>query len=76
MTARVFALWIFSMGLLSRNGVELIELLCMAVGVLSLAVVALGVCLADLWVRFERLLNTCRRMLSEKRIVLPKGGRR
>lgn len=76
MTARVFALWIFSMGLLSRNGVELIEFLCMAVGVLSLAVVALGVCLADLWVRFERLLNPYRRMLSEKRIVLPKGGRR
>lgn len=76
MTARVFALWIFSMGPLSRNGVELIEFLCMAVGVLSLAVVALGVCLADLWVRFERLLNPCRRMLSEKRIVLPKGGRR
>lgn len=66
----------FSMGLLSRNGVELIEFLCMAVGVLSLAVVALGVCLADLWVRFERLLNPYRRMLSEKRIVLPKGGRR
>lgn len=76
MTARVFALWIFSMGLLSRNGVELIEFLCMAVGVLSLAVVALGVCLADLWVRFERLLNPYRKMLSEKRIVLPKGGRR
>lgn len=76
MTARVFALWIFSMGPLSRNGVELIEFLCMAVGVLSLAVVALGVCLADLWVRFERLLNPYRRMLSEKRIVLPKGGRR
>lgn len=54
----------------------MIEFLCMAVGVLSLAVVALGVCLADLWVRFERLLNPCRRMLSEKRIVLPKGGRR
>lgn len=66
----------FSMGPLSRNGVELIEFLCMAVGVLSLAVVALGVCLADLWVRFERLLNPYRRMLSEKRIVLPKGGRR
>ncbi len=66
----------FSMGLLSRNGVELIEFLCMAVGVLSLAVVALGVCLADLWVRFERLLNPYRKMLSEKRIVLPKGGRR
>ena len=54
------------MGPLSRNGVELIEFLCMA----------LGVCLADLWVRFERLLNPYRRMLSEKRIVLPKGGRR
>lgn len=66
----------FSMGLLSRNGVELIEFLCMAVGVLSLAVVALGVCLADLWVRFERLLNPYRKMLSEKRIVLSKGGRR
>lgn len=48
----------------------------MAVGVLSLAVVALGVCLTDLWVRFERLLNPYRKMLSEKRIVLSKGGRR
>lgn len=65
-----------SMGPKPRNGVELIEFLCMAVGVLSLAVVALGVCLADLWVRFERLLNPYRQMLSEKRIVLPKGGRR
>ena len=42
----------------------------------SILYIALGVCLADLWVRFERLLNPCRRMLSEKRIVLPKGGRR
>lgn len=64
------------MGHLPRIGVELIEFLCMAVGVLSLAVVALGVCLVDLWARFERLLNPYRQMLSEKRIVLPKGGRR
>ena len=54
----------------------MIEFLYLAVGVLSLAVVAMGVCLADLWVRFERLLNPYRTMLSEKRIVLPKGGRR
>lgn len=76
MTARVLLYEFFRWGLCPGNGVELIEFLCMAVGVLSLAVVALGVCLADLWVRFERLLNPYRKMLSEKRIVLPKGGRR